>query len=661
LDQTDPGSGAILPPLTAPDMKSSRFHHEIESKLLRADHGRLVFSGWCLAEGEAKSPAVRLTVGDDLHFAPGRRFARADVLRTYQAADTADPCGFAIEAQLDPGAHSAKLEATIDGGVWETLKRFIILATADQLQFGIEQPAPGKILDESTRVMGWCAHPDYSLKEVWLHYGTQRIRCTTGLPREDVPRFLPRSPDAARAGFISIKNLPVGRGPLRIKTLTADGGTFIADTGTLVDITRDEDHPQPFVHGDRRPDLGPARQDLLDTEPPRDPVSLHCLFVLFGDFTSNSAIHVTNLANQLAARGHSCTVAVPGNAETAKHFRTARFKASDYPGALQQAAAERFDIIHAWTTRENVRRFCEKIKALQPTARVVVHLEDNELRILEQSLGRSMTELSELGADQLDSLIPATLSHPRRSREFLEQADGVTVILDALKEHVPAGKSVHTIWPAADMRCYFPRPRPLAFRRALGWPDDHIVLFYHGNVHPANRAEVRELYAAVLHLNRQGHACTLIRLGRDSCDFLEEIAPLVVPYVMNLGLVEQHEHIPVLMSLADYYVQPGEADPFNDYRFPSKLPEFFALGRPVILPRTNLGLLVRHGTDGYVLDRADRGGIVGAILELERDPALRGRLAEGALAFAQSHFNWARSADQLHGFYRTLVKAFDRA
>jgi hypothetical protein len=642
-------------------MRLPTFHYEIESKVQRADHGRLVFKGWCLAEGEAQSPSVRLMVSDTTHFLPTSRFARQDVLHTFDAPLSADPCGFVIEARINPGAYTARFEASITDGSWHTLKRFIVLATAELLQFGIEQPPSGKILDESSRVLGWCAHRHYRLMELWLHYGTQRIRCTTGLPRTDVPHFLPESPDASRAGFISVKNLPVGRGPLRLKAVTENQEILIRDTGAQINITRDEDHPHPFVLDEERPGLGPARRaPTVDSAPP-DSHPLRILFVLYGDFTSNSAIHVANLANQLCTRGHACSVAVPGNVETAAYFRHHQFTAVDFDGARALSASTSFDVIHAWTTRENVRVFCAGIKAAQPLARLVVHLEDNERHILESTVGRSAAELAVLPDAELNALVANSLSYPRRGRDFLESADGVTVILDALRDHVPERKRVCTIWPAADATCYFPRPRPIKFREALGWPDDHVALFYHGNVHASNRAEVRELYGAVLELNRQGQSCTLVRLGRDSCDFLGELEPLVSPYVMKLGLIEQHQHIPVLMSLADYFVQPGEANPFNDYRFPSKLPEFFALGRPVILPRTNLGLVIRHGVDGYVLDRADRTGIARAVTELQRDPALRTRLAEGALAFSQSHFDWARSANVLHAYYQALLSPADSA
>jgi len=125
--------------------------------------------------------------------------------------------------------------------------------------------------------------------------------------------------------------------------------------------------------------------------------------------------------------------------------------------------------------------------------------------------------------------------------------------------------------------------------------------------------------------------------------------------VLELGQILHHRHLAPLMALADFFVQPGLPDAFNDYRFPSKLPEFFALGRPVILPRTNLGNVVRHGVDAFVLERADAAGIAGAVRELRADPALAARLATGATQFAADHFSWRRSAEALAKFYASLA------
>ncbi|MDP2137548.1 MAG: glycosyltransferase, partial [Candidatus Didemnitutus sp.] len=129
----------------------------------------------------------------------------------------------------------------------------------------------------------------------------------------------------------------------------------------------------------------------------------------------------------------------------------------------------------------------------------------------------------------------------------------------------------------------------------------------------------------------------------------------VAPFVLSLGLISHHRHLPPLMALADIFVQPGVPDEFNNYRFPSKLPEFFSIGRPVVLPRANLGATLRHGVDAYVLDQADAAGIAAAIVELRGDPALSARLADGAVAVAAARFSWRRSAEVLASFYRTVA------
>ncbi|MBI2497637.1 MAG: glycosyltransferase, partial [Opitutae bacterium] len=282
-------------------------------------------------------------------------------------------------------------------------------------------------------------------------------------------------------------------------------------------------------------------------------------------------------------------------------------------------------------------------------------LEDNEQEILETRLGRPFAELAALPDHELDALIPAVLSHPHRAGEFLRSAAGVTVITERLREHVPAGRPSHVVWPAADQANFFPRPRDESLRTRLGFAPRDIVLFYHGNTHTSNAAEMRQLYEAVAVLNRRGRRTQLIRAGRDFPDFLPEGDAWIRPHLVHLGHVAKARHLPALMALADYFVQPGAPGAFNDYRFPSKLPEFFALGRPVILPHTNLGSLVRHGEHAWVLPRADAGAIADAIGRLHDDPALAERLARGAVAFAQEHFSWSRSARQLLEFYRSLT------
>ena len=627
-------------------------HGEVETpRPLRAPLGRVAVSGWCLAANQPEPPAVRLVAGADF-LAARCGLPRRDIPALLPSEPAAARCGFTIEGTLPPGVYLARFEAAPPGGAWRAFREYTLVVESPPLAVVIEQP-PSPVR-ASARVAGWACHPLHPVAALDLHYGHRSVRCQLGLARSDVPAFFPGAPHADRTGFIAEKNLPVGRGPLRLRARLANGDVCYARTGHVIAVETDEDNPQPVRLDGPRATLGPVSAGAAPVAPAPPPGrALRVLYVLYGDFFSNSAIQVASLANELAARGHRPAVVVPRHAETLHVHAEPRFAAATYAGAAGLFAGDAPDVIHAWTTREPVRAFAEDWRA-RTGARLVVHLEDNELEILAQAVGRPAAELAALGDAALDPLVPPELSHPRRGRALLAGADGVTVILDRLREFVPAGRPCHTLWPAADERRFFPRARPAELRAVLDATADTTVLLYHGNVHAANRAEVRELYAAVLALNRAGHPVTLVRTGVDACDFLGDLAAAVAPYVLAIGQIPHHHHLAPLLALADIFVQPGGPDAFNDYRFPSKLPEFFALGRPVVLPRTNLGALVRHGVDAYVLERADAAGITAAVIELRRDPALVARLSRGAAAYAAAHFSWARSAAALETFYQTL-------
>lgn len=637
-----------------------RFHHRIETALpLQSSDGMLEVTGWCLQEGSPRVPNLKL-VSAHGEIPVVQRHSRPDVGAAMGIPDAGTLWGFSLGGKLPAGAHLLTLlAAPADTNEWHPLQRFTAVVFSRGLQASIEIPSELTV-QGSARIQGWAAHPEASLREVSLHYGTRRVNCQYGLPRADVPRFLPTSPDAGKSGFITARNAPAGRSAIRVVAIDAHGARHVARPNRFADINCDEENPGGLNLPRQPVRLPPTRRTPASrTAPTPTPAQpLRMLFVLYGDFTSNSAIHVAALANAMIDLGHECIVAVPEHPETASYHRGARFRAVSFAAVPHDGRlfsdAKPPDVVHAWTTRENVRRFCEPLR--QATgAKLVVHLEDHELRILELNLNRSLDELLGLDDRELERLVPPTLSHPRRSREFLASADGVTIITEKLRELVPAGPPVHLFWPAADPEAFFPRPIPTELRVALGFDVDHTVLFYHGNVHAANREEVRELYRAVGELNDSGIKTTLLRTGRDFCDSPGTTPKARSGHVLHLGQIEQHAHLAPLMALADFFVQPGEANAFNDYRFPSKLPEFFAIGRPVILPRTNLGNSLRHGSDAYVLEKADASAIAGAIRALRAEPPLREHLGRGAAAFAGKMFSWQRSAEGLLSFYGQLT------
>jgi glycosyltransferase involved in cell wall biosynthesis len=378
------------------------------------------------------------------------------------------------------------------------------------------------------------------------------------------------------------------------------------------------------------------------------------LFVLYHDFSANSAVHVHNFANQLAVLGHSTAVAIPhdrdgGVALGEQNYSVHRFDRldGDWDRVFQNGSGP--DIVHAWTPRENVRLFCSKLAGFCDYA-LYVHLEDNEEVILEANLGRSFAEMERSWSLE----IPANLSHPRYYREFIASAHGVTMIMDRLERFVPAEKPKMVLWPGADDRLFFPRPRDFQLLERLGISSDSVVLCYTGNVHTANARDVRSLYLAAAILDREGTPARLIRTGRDFCSFLGPDEEWAYRVSVELGHVPYRE-IPSLLSLADVLVQPGADNSFNEFRLPGKLPEFFAVGRPVLLPRTNLGRFVRPGEEAVVLDKVDALGIVETVLQLRRNKELSESLALGSVAFAKRNFDWQKNGSELAAFYEKLT------
>lgn len=355
------------------------------------------------------------------------------------------------------------------------------------------------------------------------------------------------------------------------------------------------------------------------------------LFALYHDFTANSALHACQLASELTALGQECTVAVPNGKETVEAVPRRNFAVLEFA----EAVTGKWDVVHAWTPREAVRSFCHALGERWGN-RLFVHLEDNEMHLLTYLNGGS------------NEGVPDGLSHPRRSRELLEQAEGITVVIDRLSEFAPPGIPVLEISPSCDRNLFGVRPRNEEMRANLRIAPETVVMVYPGNVHEANVHEVRSLYLAATLLNREGTPTVLIRTGKDYVPLGDEI---LRRSAVELGRVE-YQRIPEILAAADFLVQPGQAGDFNDYRFPSKLPEFFSAGRPVILPATNLGLRVRHGEEAWVLPVADAGSIAEAIQVLRRDAGQCRRLGEGGRRYFERHLDWGVSARKVLDFYQ---------
>ncbi len=377
------------------------------------------------------------------------------------------------------------------------------------------------------------------------------------------------------------------------------------------------------------------------------------------NFRGNSAMHVFSVAAELQKLGHQCCMLVPDSPETVHDHDVPSFDVIDYASAVNNGLSftddARPDILHAWSPREHVRKITQAL-VKQFDCPYVVHMEDNEEQIVQDELsGLDYSELRLLPASLVDGLITPYRSHPRRYRNFIEHADGFSCLVDRLMEFKPESVPGVVFWPGFDASfANITEQDRLTGRTRFGLAQDDIVLLYSGNVHLSIVGDLQRLYVAAGLLRKRGLPLKLVRSGLIQADIGIDHRHGAEQYLVELGFVPRRD-VPKLVAMSDILVQPGKSDAFNDYRFPSKLPEYLVSGRPVILPDSNIGTVLEHGKQALKLESGSIKEIMSLIRLLIDLPELRKSLGTNSRKFALENLTWAKGVQTLDGLYRAIM------
>ena len=391
---------------------------------------------------------------------------------------------------------------------------------------------------------------------------------------------------------------------------------------------------------------------------------MNILFVLYGDFSSNSANPLVLYARELHLSGHSCAVAVPSKLETVCQHESPTFRPILYGDVLAAPEAvfpdgRPADVIHACTPREVIRRFITSYMAKQPTP-LVIYLEDNELWISTREAGLDDASLFQHTQKEISDRLPDALSHPFLYDSFIGLADAVAVIQDKLNVEVPPWVHCETVMIGVDLQFYSPRPPDLSLRAKYGVAENEKVIVYHGGLDQFKMLAIETLCKAVGLINRQGYSCRLLRSGLRPLGFLDQLPHETAAAISDLGMLPKHE-LPDLLALADVFVQPGKIDPFEDLRLPGKVPEFLAMGRPVVMPDVNIAHLFRDGLDAVLLRSGTAEEIAAKCIGLFSDPQQASMIGRAGRLLAEKYFDVRSQACGLEDVYKTACNNFNPA
>lgn len=389
---------------------------------------------------------------------------------------------------------------------------------------------------------------------------------------------------------------------------------------------------------------------------------MNILYVLYGDFTTNTSNPVVAFATELGLLGHDCVIAVTGNKESASRHPNSVFTAALYEEVLQNPRSffkngQLADVIHACTPRQIVCNFVSQYMQSWPTP-LCIYLEDNEELISLQYMDLTSDACLNLSSDEIRVKTHIALSHLYQFRSFIGMADLAILIQPKLAIDVPSWVPNETVMLGVDLNFFKPSTKNYELIKHYEIATQDKIIVYHGGLDPLKFEPMRSLCEAVIALNKRGLSTTLIRTGPNTLPFIKELGELGASKIKDIGIVDK-SLLPEILNLADVYVQPGEVNEFEDLRLPGKIPEFFAMGKPVFLPNVNIASLFRDQEDVVILNSANPSGMAEQIHCVLKSAELLGKLSSSSTRIAKEFFDLKKQTLSLESAYKKAIANFD--
>lgn len=379
---------------------------------------------------------------------------------------------------------------------------------------------------------------------------------------------------------------------------------------------------------------------------------MQIIFINYAPYMITSGVHIHFLANEMFDMGHEVTVVVPECVDN-DQFGQQKYEFIDYNSFMSNVDSGKYSkstILHGWNPKENVRKIIvEASKKL--SCGYFVHLEDNERCMIERVMNMPFSEIQELVRQNKLQLSDGVID-PILHEIFLAEAKGVSMLMDTLAEFVPDSVPKTVFWPGCESAFFgLSQTRNMHLRHQYNIDDETYVIVFPGKINPANAENIIPLYYALPLIESKGYKVICIRCsGRDYLKS-EEIDVIREKYIRYFP-DSMPKDLPIFLKMADILVQPGQLDNFDNYRLPSKLPLFFASGRPVILARTNIGRFLEHDLNCKILKENSAENIAEEVIDLIENPDKAKNIGSEGRNFAKKNFNWNIAAKKLLEMYK---------
>jgi glycosyltransferase involved in cell wall biosynthesis len=233
------------------------------------------------------------------------------------------------------------------------------------------------------------------------------------------------------------------------------------------------------------------------------------------------------------------------------------------------------------------------------------------------------------------------------------QASGATAICTTLRERLLQmgfqPEDILLLPNGADLEKFTPIPVSQA-RSKLGLDPDRPLIGYVGSIF---RRDALLMAHSFDELSRQLPEAGLVIAGYCPTNLKDLVQS--PDAVLQTGYTDV-QTLQLTLSACDLFWLPLSDTNANRGRFPLKLTDYMALGRPIVAtPVGDIRDVFSQAKIGLLAPAVPQP-FAEATLSLLQNPALRAELGQQARRLAETHYRWSQLAERLLAFYLSVLK-----
>ena len=418
---------------------------------------------------------------------------------------------------------------------------------------------------------------------------------------------------------------------------------------------------------------------------------MRVLLVSHTDLTAACTLNMLVLAKELERQGDDVVLLYAGNSDPEDIFAggcNVVCHRIEFDGVFLFRKVKRAivdfapDIIHLWGMRHIGQRVALEC-VIATGALFVLHWEDDEYWVYRHQGGVQANDdvlrLSDhpaLTAETVSKIV-SSLSIESCFQTFVNpwQYDGVHPMYFAVLSHLAVGftaiwtplrdflhqtfsRPVRLLPPAYDLKELKPRESAgsLDLRESLGIPPEGVLVVSTGSVYEFS-VDFHILLAGFVQAWQKNENIYFLMCGQNHRR--KELAGIVERSGFSsnfrmLGRLTKSD-TQDLIAAADLVVCPGEDNEFNYLRLPSRVPEYMAMGKAMLICEGGFGESLRDKVDAFVMKEDTPEAWATGLLLAAENSELRQQIGVEARKTAECFFDVEKVASGLRSFYESIL------